>query len=452
MLYFDTPISYGRARSVRQTRSPWLWLEGFGRATGSLFLQNVPQFLIAIMATWKPGGIVVSVNPMLKDRELSRAQDSGAGGLICSRCGMRWRATSCQRPTRSRSRPPSLTSSTRSRRCSGRGAAPRPGHVDFVELIERHRDGRPSRPQRLRFPRHRVAHLHLGHHRAPEGRDEHPRKRRVQRPRYRDWIGLADADVAFGVAPLFHITGWSATSPWRFSPDAAGARLPVRRGPDDGAYRASRRDLHGHGDHRILRHHERSGRGQRSVRAGQGLQLRRADRPAIVKRFSRKSAPTSTISTASPRRPRRRTRCRSAGEPPSIRLGRTVGRRSHLQHVARVIDEDGNDVPVGPPAKSSPGPGVVPRLLEQAGRDRGGHARRGDAHGRRRADGRGRLVLPRRPQEGQINASGYKVWPREVEDALYGHDAVREVASSVCRTSTAARRSRHLSASGPANQ
>jgi len=27
-----------------------------------------------------------------------------------------------------------------------------------------------------------------------------------------------------------------------------------------------------------------------------------------------------------------------------------------------------------------------------------------------------------------INASGYKVWPREVEDVLYGHPAIREVA------------------------
>jgi long-chain acyl-CoA synthetase len=27
-----------------------------------------------------------------------------------------------------------------------------------------------------------------------------------------------------------------------------------------------------------------------------------------------------------------------------------------------------------------------------------------------------------------INASGYKVWPREVEDVMYGHPAVREVA------------------------
>jgi long-chain acyl-CoA synthetase len=28
----------------------------------------------------------------------------------------------------------------------------------------------------------------------------------------------------------------------------------------------------------------------------------------------------------------------------------------------------------------------------------------------------------------QINAAGYKVWPREVEDVLYAHPAVREAA------------------------
>jgi long-chain acyl-CoA synthetase len=28
----------------------------------------------------------------------------------------------------------------------------------------------------------------------------------------------------------------------------------------------------------------------------------------------------------------------------------------------------------------------------------------------------------------QINAGGYKIWPREVEDVLYGHPAVREAA------------------------
>ena len=39
-----------------------------------------------------------------------------------------------------------------------------------------------------------------------------------------------------------------------------------------------------------------------------------------------------------------------------------------------------------------------------------------------------------------IIASGYKVWPREVEDVLYQHPRCARPASSACPTSTAARR------------
>jgi long-chain acyl-CoA synthetase len=42
-------------------------------------------------------------------------------------------------------------------------------------------------------------------------------------------------------------------------------------------------------------------------------------------------------------------------------------------------------------------------------------------------DEQGRFYLVVRKKD-MINASGYKVWPREVEDVLYGHPAVREVA------------------------
>src|SRR5436190_14586454 len=49
----------------------------------ALYLQNVPQFLIALLATWKLGGIAVPVNPMLKERELALLLgDSGAAALV----------------------------------------------------------------------------------------------------------------------------------------------------------------------------------------------------------------------------------------------------------------------------------------------------------------------------------------------------------------------------------
>ena len=97
--------------------------------------------------------------------------------------------------------------------------------------------------------------------------------------------------------------------------------------------------------------------------------------------------------------------------------------------VVRIVDEDGKELPPGEVGEFvTSGPQVVARLLGEARGDRARAARRRAAHRRRRLHGRRRLVLPRRPQEGQINASGYKVWPREVEDVLYGHPAVREAA------------------------
>ncbi len=50
----------------------------------ALFLQNVPQFIIAMIGTWKAGGIAVAVNPMNKERELELIlRDCGATALVC---------------------------------------------------------------------------------------------------------------------------------------------------------------------------------------------------------------------------------------------------------------------------------------------------------------------------------------------------------------------------------
>ena len=36
-----------------------------------MYLQNVPQFVIGLVGTWKAGGIAVSINPMNRERELT---------------------------------------------------------------------------------------------------------------------------------------------------------------------------------------------------------------------------------------------------------------------------------------------------------------------------------------------------------------------------------------------
>src|SRR5215204_6306117 len=44
----------------------------------ALYLQNVPQFVIGLVGTWKAGGVAVSVNPMNRERELELLlRDSG---------------------------------------------------------------------------------------------------------------------------------------------------------------------------------------------------------------------------------------------------------------------------------------------------------------------------------------------------------------------------------------
>src|ERR1700753_3434062 len=62
-------------------------LAGLGVIAGdrvALYLQDVPQFVIALLATWKAGAVAVPVNPMNKARELDAVlTDSGARVLVC---------------------------------------------------------------------------------------------------------------------------------------------------------------------------------------------------------------------------------------------------------------------------------------------------------------------------------------------------------------------------------
>ena len=82
--YFDTEISYEKIDKFSDSLAAAL--SNFGLKKGEriiLDLQNVPQFLIGLYAAWKIGAIVVPVNPMYKEKELSYfCEDSGAKVLF----------------------------------------------------------------------------------------------------------------------------------------------------------------------------------------------------------------------------------------------------------------------------------------------------------------------------------------------------------------------------------
>jgi long-chain acyl-CoA synthetase len=97
--------------------------------------------------------------------------------------------------------------------------------------------------------------------------------------------------------------------------------------------------------------------------------------------------------------------------------------------VVRIVDEHDQDLPAGEVGEIvTEGPQVVngywnkPEETENA--IPGGRLHTGDVG---LMDEKGWFYIVDRKKD-QINAAGYKVWPREVEDVLYSHEAVREAA------------------------
>jgi long-chain acyl-CoA synthetase len=97
--------------------------------------------------------------------------------------------------------------------------------------------------------------------------------------------------------------------------------------------------------------------------------------------------------------------------------------------VVRIVNEDDEEQPVGEVGEIvTSGPQVVPGYWEKPEETEhalpGGALHTGDVGF---MDEDGFFYLVDRAKD-QINAAGYKVWPREVEDALVEHEAVKEAA------------------------
>ena len=97
--------------------------------------------------------------------------------------------------------------------------------------------------------------------------------------------------------------------------------------------------------------------------------------------------------------------------------------------MVRIVGDDGEDLPPGEIGEIvTTGPQVVAGYWnkpdETASAIPKGALHTGDVG---YMDDRGWFYIVDRKKD-QINAGGYKVWPREVEDVLYEHEAVREAA------------------------
>ncbi len=161
-------------------------------------------------------------------------------------------------------------------------------------------------------------------------------------------------------------------------------------------------------------------------------------RPRSWRSFARASARTSATATGSPSAPPPAPRSRPSARPRRPGLRHALRRRARASDtVVRILDEEGREVPFGEQGEIAVrGPQVVsgywnlPEATAAAFPD--GELRTGDIGF---MDAAGWLYVVDRKKD-MINASGFKVWPREVEDVLYTTRRCGRRPSSACPTPT----------------
>lgn len=83
--YFDATLDYGEVDRLSDALAGWLAARGVSAGDRiAVILQNVPQFVVASVAVWKLSATVVSLNPMYRQRELERLfRDCGPRVVVC---------------------------------------------------------------------------------------------------------------------------------------------------------------------------------------------------------------------------------------------------------------------------------------------------------------------------------------------------------------------------------
>jgi long-chain acyl-CoA synthetase len=415
-------------------------LSGLGVRAGdrvALYVQNVPQFVIAMLAAWKVGGIAVPVNPMNRARELDAVlRDSGARVLVCLEGLYRDVAraviedggletavvTTSELDYRARDD---------QRVFAGVERIDHPGAHDLAGLIEQHRGQVPAD---VTFGPDDTAFLTYtsGTTGPPKGAMNSHGNVVFNSQAYRQWCGLGPDDVILGVAPLFHITGLIAGVTTSL---LLGAPLVLAYRFEPSAMLETIRDERATftvGSITVFIALMNAPDAQREALASLtriwsgGAPIP----PSTVKAFQAQFGQYihniyGLTETTSP----------SHGVPydatapvddasGALSVGVPV-----FNTVVRIVGDDGQDLPAGEVGEIvTSGPMVVPgywnKPEETAHALPGGALHTGDVG---YMDATGWFYLVDRKKD-QINAGGYKVWPREVEDVLYQHEAVREAA------------------------
>ncbi|GAA2442689.1 class I adenylate-forming enzyme family protein [Streptomyces mauvecolor] len=436
LAYFDGRLSYAETDALSDSVAGHLAARGLVRGDRvALMLQNTPHFVIALLGAWKAGATVVPLNPMYKSGEVGHVlKDSDAAALICS--DRAWedylRDTAAGSPVRIVLTACELDLQTENDpRVLGFERVPAPVDTDDLVGVARQGLGAPSGRELSGGDTALISYT-SGTSGTPKGAMNTHRGITYNAERQRTGHPIAEGSGYFALAPLFHITGMvcelaacianagTLILAYRFHPgvvlDAFAEHRPAYTVGPSTAFMALAATPG------VTREHFASF----EVISSGGAPLP----PALVEKFREGFGPyirngygltecTAPCASVPPEK-------EAPIDPVSGTLSVGV---PGPETVVRIVDLEGNEVPFGEQGEILVrGPQVVP-----------GYWRRPDATAEAFPDGElrtgdigfmdrdGWLYVVDRMKD-MINASGFKVWPREVEDVLYTHPAVREAA------------------------
>lgn len=436
--YFDTTFSYGQIDALASALAAKLAEMGLGGQDRMMIvLQNIPQAVVASLAAWRCGAIVVPVNPMYKAREIKHLlTDSGAKVILCEDTLFEKSVKPIAGDV------PVITTSgldmlaknqARPEQLAGVQKQKFDETLDFMELVK-DAEGKKPEPAPLRPDDLAYLVYTSGTTGPPKGAMvSHANIDHTCRV-YEAACRLDKSDVVLGVAPFFHITGIVAHEAIAFHLGVAVV-LHNRFDPEDvlrliQKYRvtftvASITVYIALLNHSSLKNYDiscftKAYSGGAPVAPGTVEKFRQTMGLAIYNVYGlTESTSPATITPLGEEGP-------VDEESGALSVGLVIpGLEAWIADVndpEKILPpgEQGELVLRGPSIVS----GYWQKPEETAKAIRDGKFYTGDVA---KIDAQGWCYIVDRKKD-LINVSGYKVWPRDVEDVLYQHPGVREAA------------------------
>jgi long-chain acyl-CoA synthetase len=440
--YFDHEISYMEIDEYSDSLAAAL--SKFGVEKGDrvlVILQNIPQFLIAQYATWKLGAIVVPLNPMFKEEELLYYfKDTEARALmildeILSSLDQSFlKQTLINTIITTSSLDMLPPGSELPKLLVGMRKISLPGTLDLIELLNSFRGKSVKDPELLPDD---IAYLTYtsGTTGPPKGAMNTHRNLVFNARVYKASALMDENDVVLGVAPLFHVTGEVAhlaiaalnSIPvilyYRFDAEETLRLVERWRATMTVASITVFTALMNHSDikRRDISSFKKAYSGGAPVSS------------AIVEQFEQLTGlyiynvygMTETTSPSHITPLGLRSPVDSASGALSVGL-------PIPSSIVKIVDLEKGDTELAPNEIGEivdKGPMVVPgywqKPEETSHAIRDGWLYTGDVG---KMDDEGWFYVVDRKKD-MINVSGYKVWPRDIEDVLYKHPSVREVSA-----------------------